>query len=80
MKTQHPILDNTLIIDNVSEALNECIENGYTAMSMLICEGIDNAGDKFQVHISIVYDKQDFIENNELFPEFKTDDQNRLIP
>jgi hypothetical protein len=69
---------NTLLVDNVSEALRECIEEGYQDMSMLVCEIIDKYGIKSQVHIKVTYEENDFIDNTEEMPVLTHDEEYRL--
>lgn len=77
-KNPHPILDNTLLMDNVSEALYECIENYEGDFSMLVCEAIDRTNVKYQIHIKVTCDETDFIENTEEMPLFSINENNRL--
>jgi hypothetical protein len=72
------LTDNTLLVDNVSEALYECIKEGAESFSMLVCEVIDKYGLKCQVHITVTYSENDFIDNDEEMPVLSHDDQYRL--
>lgn len=79
MEDNQQILANTLIIDNVSEALYECIEEGSEVFSMLICEVNCSDGIKRQVHVTITGNENDFIDNSEEMPVFNHDEQYRLM-
>lgn len=72
------INENVLLVDNVSEALYECIEEGCESFSMLICEVVCSDGIKRQVHLVVTGHENDFIDNSEEMPVFDHDDQYRL--
>ncbi len=72
------ITENTLLVDNVSEALYQCIEEGSLGYSMLVCEINGTDGDKYKVHIKVTRDETVFIDNDEEMPVFNHDENYRL--
>lgn len=72
---KNTILENTLFVDNVSEALYQVIEEGTKAYSMLVCEIIGKDGEKYQAHIVVVRDEIDFVDNDEGMAEFGFDEE-----
>lgn len=71
--------ENTTIVDNISEALYQCIEEGSESFSMLICEIIGSDGEKYQAFIQVTRNENDLIDNNEEMPIFNHDPEYRII-
>lgn len=66
------IIENTLLMDNISEALNEM--DGSKSHSMLVCHVFDG-DDNFQVHIKVTRNEKEFIDDNEEMPELNYIDE-----
>lgn len=76
---RNSILKNSLFMDNASEALYETIGEGWGSFRMLVCEAIDEDGNKYQLHIAAESDETQFVENNEEALVFGIDDDYRLV-
>lgn len=77
--TEMKTIENVEIVDNISEALYECIEEGSESFSMLICEINGSDGYKYQAHIIVTRNENDFIDNSEDMPVFNHGDDYRIV-
>ncbi len=73
------LINNTLVVDNISEALYEIIEEGHESCSVLVCEIVGKHGQKYQAFVFVTQNENDFIDNKEGSPVVGIDDQYRLI-
>lgn len=73
------VTENTLVIDNISEALYECIEEGSERFRMLICEINGNDGVKYQAQVLVTCREKDWIDNTEEMPVLNHDSQYRIV-
>lgn len=62
------LTENTLISDNVSEAIYEIEGEGLESQSMLICS-IKHGYEHYQVHLLVTRDKDNFIDYEDEMPK-----------